>query len=95
MNISNYKIQQTYIFSFFSKQANEIIGKLQDANRKENRKVKTGCDVIQAQEEVVKNKEAELENTRKQLKEKSEGLSLKEAEFIDLEKVRIDINIFF
>ena len=57
--------------------------------------MKTGCDVIQAQEEVVKNKEAELENTRKQLKEKSEGLSLKEAEFIDLEKVRIDINIFF
>jgi hypothetical protein len=56
--------------------------------------VKTGCDVIQAQEEVVKNKEAELENTRKQLKEKSEGLSLKEAEFIDLEKVRIDIKIF-
>ena len=49
--------------------------------------MKTGCDVIQAQEEVVKNKEAELENTRKQLKEKSEGLSLKEAEFIDLEKV--------
>ena len=39
----------------------------------------------------LKNKEAELENTRKQLKEKSEGLSLKEAEFIDLEKVRIDI----
>ena len=57
--------------------------------------MKTGCDVIQAQEEVVKNKEAELENTRKQLKEKSEGLSLKEAEFIDLEKVRIDIKIFF
>ena len=58
--------------------------------------MKTGCDVIQAQEEVVKNKEAELENTRKQLKEKSEGLSLKEAEFIDLEKVRIDMmKIFF
>ena len=57
--------------------------------------MKTGCDVIQAQEEVVKNKEAELENTRKQLKEKSEGLSLKEAEFIDLEKVNKNWHEYF
>ena len=61
-----------------------------EENRKLGRQKKVSCDVIQAQEDMVRNKVEELESTRKQLKEKSESLTLKEADFEDLEKVRIN-----
>lgn len=65
--------------------ANEVIRKLQDQNRKENHKIKLGCQIVQEQEKVLTDKELELENTRKQLKEKSELIDSKEESIKDLE----------
>lgn len=60
--------------------ANEVIRKLQDQNRKENHKIKLGCQIVQEQEKHLADKENELENTRKQLKDKTEESNHKEEE---------------
>jgi spindle assembly abnormal protein 6 len=69
--------------------ANEVIRKLQDQNRKENHKIKLGCQIVQEQEKVLTDKENELENTRRQLKEKTEALDACQTDLKDLEK-RLD-----
>ncbi len=72
--------------------ANEIIRKLQEQNRKENNKIKMGCQIVEEQEKVLQEKDRELESTRKELKEKSERLEarLQEGKMLErqLDEVR-------
>ena len=76
------------MFAFFYSKANEIISKMQEENNRQNKKVKLSADILQEQEKAIAAKEAELKDTREQLKELTESFDQKEMEAKNLKEVR-------
>ena len=61
---------------------------MQEENNRQNKKVKLSADILQEQEKAIAAKEAELKDTREQLKELTESFDQKEMEAKNLKEVR-------
>ena len=61
---------------------------MQEENNRQNKKVKLSADILQEQEKAIAAKEAELKDTREQLKELTESFDQKEIEAKNLKEVR-------
>ena len=61
---------------------------MQEENNRQNKKVKLSADILQEQEKAIAAKEAELKDTREQLKELTESFGQKEMEAKNLKEVR-------
>ena len=61
---------------------------MQEENNRQNKKVKLSADILKEQEKAIAAKEAELKDTREQLKELTESFDQKEMEAKNLTEVR-------